>query len=201
MRPINLAISLCVLFLGSSTLGCGAPAKSETQITVLSAKALESRAIEESKKWRADAYLTEARISAPTLDPPPPLAYPPIVNFSFRSRNDPSHIYVVDFVDGRTDLREWTVSLSESDYVSIESADWAIDSGDAWRIAWANGAKDFALKYPTATQDALLKLARWDPPRSGPVWWYVAFVDYRQQHSLFIFIDAKTGEVVRKKED
>lgn len=200
MRPMLPAIYLFILFVVVSTCGCSTPVRSEPRVTVRSAKELEKHAIEESKKWRTDAFLTRVYIGAPTLDPPQDPMWSPEVSFDFHSWSDHLHSYTIDFhLDGRIVSREWPIFVYLFDYVPIEPTDWLIDSTDAWRIAWANGGKDFALKYPTAIQTALTMMERWDPPRSGTVLWYVAFLDAPQQHSLRIFIDAKTGEVAKKE--
>ncbi len=200
-RVTSSLSALCIFFLslGGLAAGCNRPIKSETQFTVRSVKTLESRAIEEAKKWRADAYLSSVSLYALAVDSRTPIAYADTLSFLFRSRDDLQHYYDVAFLlDGKIELREWLISDPNSDYVPIEPTDWTIDSTDAWRIAQENGGDEFLQKNQAGFLSTFLSLERWNPPRSGSALWYVSYFSQVTNQQLRFLIDARTGVVVSK---
>ena len=194
--------ALCIFFLllGGLAAGCDSPFKNEAQFTVRSVKTLESRAIEEARKWKADAYLSSVSVHTLALDSPTRTAYADTLSFTFESRSDPQHSYGVGFLlDDRTELLEASSSRPYLDFVPIEPTDWAIDSTDAWRIAQENGGNEFLRKNQTEFLSTFLSLERRNPPRSGSVLWYVAYTNHATGKHLYFLIDAKTGVVVNKE--
>ncbi len=198
--PSFLALCQFLLVLGGLVSGCDSTIKNETQFTVRSVKPFEHRAIDEAKKWKADAYLSSVSVDALALDSRTPPAAPDLLYYLFRSRNDLQHTYSVAFLlNGRIELWEGLIFDPNSDYIAIEPTDWTVDSTDAWRIAQENGGSEFFPSIQTGALHAFLELERRNPPRSGPVLWYVGYANQAMQHSLRILIDARTGVVVSKE--
>jgi hypothetical protein len=185
------------LLLGGLAAGCGSPIKNATQFTVRSVKTLEPRAIDEAKKWKADAYLSSVSVSTLALDSTTRTAYADTLYFTFGSHSDPQHSYGVGFLlDDRIELLEAFISRPYLDFVPIEPTDWTIDSTDAWHIAQENGGNEFLRKNQAGAPDAFLSLERRNPPRSGSTLWYVAYTNHVTGQHLYFLIDARTGVIV-----
>lgn len=184
----------------AGAIGKPTRARNETEISIRSAKELENRAIAVAKKWKEDAYLTTISFWKILPSPAASASNSSRVSYSFHSWSDISHEYVIDFsADDTIHVRDWTLGFPSVDYVPIEPIDWMIDSRDAWRIALENGGGDFSLKYGLAPELTVIHLERWDPPRSGVLYWYIVIVDAHNQRNFRIYIDAKTGAVVKKE--
>jgi hypothetical protein len=207
--PVSLAVSRCprllavllielaIILLGTTSIGCRVAISDQRPLMIISAKEFENRAIERARSWKPDAFLSSLSISRPIIDSSTKLANNPVVYFTFRSREDFSEVLLIEFQsDEKTVVGKLPEFSPYRNYVPIESGDWPIDSKDAWPIAWVHGAHAFFLKYPTATNDTIMKLERWEPPRTGPVRWYVLLNNTSNHESLRLFVDGKTGEVV-----
>ena len=192
-RRVTLSLlTLCTFFfiLGGLAVGCSRPNKSEARFTVSSVKTLEPRAIDEARKWRADAYLSSVSMYALAVDSRTPPATDDLLSFGFESRSDPQHSYEVAFLlNGKIELRDWYISRPYLDFVPIEPTDWTIDSTDAWRIAQENGGNEFLRKNQTGVLSAFLSLERWNPPRSGSALWYVSYFSRATSQQLRFLID------------
>ena len=200
VMPSLLALFTFFFTLGGLAASCSGPIRSETQFTVRSVKTLEPRAIDEARKWKADAYLSSVSIDALALDLRTPSATADLLSFLFRSHNDLQHYYEVAFqLDDKIRLREWSISDPNSDYVPIEPTDWTIDSVDAWRIAQENGGNEFLRKNQTRFLSTFLSVERRNPPRSGSVLWYVSYFSQATSQQLRFLIDARTGVIVSKE--
>ncbi len=200
MTPSLSALCISLLLLGSLVTGCNGPVKNQATFTVRSVKMLEPRAIQEAEKWKTDAYLSSVSVNALALDSRPPLAYADTLSFGFESPSDPGHSYEVAFLlNDKIELREWSIPNPHTDFVPIKPSDWTIDSTDAWRIAQENGGEQFLREHQADSPDTFLILERRNPPRSGPLLWYVGYSKSGTSQVLRIFLDARTGVVVREE--
>jgi hypothetical protein len=174
--------------------GCGTGAKGTekyyTPLRVYSARAVITDAFAVARYWHPDAYLVD--IDVEMAREGEIILFP--VEFGFQSPSDEYHSLAVRCSRpahcGKQVFRH-PVAVYRT--VPIEPDDFAIDSVEAAKIAQRHGGEKF-IKRKDVVMD--VQLGRFKPRGKGPVFWVASYFDAVTREGLYVYIDAKTGEVV-----
>jgi hypothetical protein len=202
--PFGAGGAACLATLGllaaiSALAGCGggsAPADTGSEWIVPSAAEHYEDVLQTARDWKSDAHLISISLSAAL----PSSRVGPWISYYFESPSTGSSFFEVRFM-----LGEWTSEVLHKGPMALTSLpiqreDWLLDSIDAWRIALANGGRDFLLHYQDQAMSKTVGLDHW---RAGTeqerLAWRVDFFIVLGP-SLDIFIDPENGDIIEAEE-
>ena len=148
-RSVRLIAQLVVL--SSAIIGCRTQ-EHFSDVTddrfVPSAAEHYEEALQRSRDWKADAYLSTISLTPAS---PAGSGHDAWLTCMFHSPSTPDSFYVVDLFGGT-----WSSEVAPKGRMAvtplpIEREDWSLDSVDAWDIAQANGGADFLARMKTLT--------------------------------------------------
>jgi len=177
--------------------GCGSGAEGTeryyTPLWVYSARAVITDAFTLARQWHPDAYLVD--IDVDMAKEGGIMLFP--LDFGFQSPSDDYHELAVGCSrPGHCSTQVFSHPVAVYQTVPIEPDDFTIDSIEAAKIAQRNGGEEF-IKRKNIVMD--VHLERFNPRGKGPVLWVASYFGETTREGLYVYIDAKTGEVVGDK--
>lgn len=171
------------------------PAPTSDDLWVASAAEHYEEAMARASDWQTDAYLR----SVSAIPASSTTGVGSMVTFMFGSTSAPRSIYVLRLLEGAWESSVLRKGLGESMRWPIEREDWPVDTVEAWRIAQANGGRDFLLAHRDSLTSKMLILDYQSVGTSQNVLaWSVSYGVHpaRQGGQLYLMIDPKTGDVL-----
>ena len=183
----------CLLLLGCNPGASGEPVTVHT----LSVRTLYPEALQIATTWKPDAYLIGASAYF-AIDYPD--CSPPSVRFSFYAPSAPYFFLRVQYNSEAQAFEEEAVSSGGSidsvRYPQILDTDWAVDSTEALEIAQANGGAEFlAGRSSHYLCGSSVELEKKMIEGQWVTRWCAGYFDVTTPKSLFVHIDALSGEV------
>ncbi len=207
LRLINLCFAAFILLINIACTSNApannaqlSPTPEPPDFTVRSVKALEAAAIEKARAWRSDAVLKDISMTSARIDKPDAVPIKDYVWFTFASKAYPNERFELTFKqDGAIQSQDLTWSYQEARPIPIAPSDWTIDSTEAWELALKYGGAEFLRKNKTFYTNGSLSLGR-PKPHCESLCWYIYYYPTRGNSLFSIYIDAKSGQLVEKKE-
>ena len=188
-----------MIVLGFALLsGCNcSPVSSEKPVAVhaLSVRALYPEALQIAQAWKQDAYLirASANIAIDNSDRPQD------VSFLFYSPSTPYLVMEVQY-DSETQSFEQESSsgghIDPARYPEILNTDWEVDSVEALEIAHIHGGAGFLIGRSSHIMYPFLRLEKTKIGGNWTTLWYIPYSDKTANETMFIQIDALSGEVI-----
>jgi len=166
------------------------PVESEAPMQVLSFKGNYDRALSAAHAWQPDAYFVSATGTVETNYGPRKLFI--IYEFLSTSKNEALLVTVYEDSELETKIVK---GGSLTNLPKIDSTDWALDSVQALQIAQENGGAKY-LREHGAEARFDLDLEYYRGTTSGPVVWRASYFTSGDDGTLYIEIDAVTGEIL-----
>jgi len=169
----------------------------ETKLEVLSVRDFWFEAFDTAREWHSDVYVRDVNVDVSVLSQGENSSDQSSgVNFRFRSLQKKDSILVVHCTLKNCYSFEVKNDQAVDLYScrAIELEDFVFDSQEVFDIGLDKGGGDY---LESKTTSVVLKLYRDSPICSGPVRWYVSFLDVSTQEGVAIIVDAVTGKVIQ----
>lgn len=198
MNTTLVRIGKVLLLLLSLILsGCkGKATVSTIDFQVLSVREYYDDALAVAREWQSDAYLqSAAAITRQLYDSRPPLR----LSYSFLSRSVRSEALLVYIRENLTiDSEVVNMGGSAEDHREIQPEQWTLDGVDAIQIAQEAGGNEYISRYDPVEVTAFLEYRR--RVGANTVIWRVSYLRPDGAGSIYIEVDAITGEVLELRE-
>lgn len=141
-----------------------------------------------AREWSPDAILINVDVSAPLGE------LSELVMFTFISKTNSKEFLIVSYKDDNAEPSISDVSVSYSSFREIELDRWLIDSAEAFEVAQRHGGQEHMLSTGGNIDVGLIL----EVAINNILVWRVSYRSLEGKGSLYIGVDATTGEFIWK---